>query len=1218
MPTFENVKSVVIDIADNWGNATLIGIRSIEFKYNSSLIALSVSDFTVYKTSRYTYKYEAENVFNTSLSKTGSAMYTQWYSSSATNQRLIIVFNSVKTFDEIVINNGHNGGLYATDAGAKNVKFQITEDTLTSDDNVYDAAVSNGVLIFDGQIDEHIASDTADDQILTLLSPTPDEWTGGDVTFTTLSAGPTVSTDPATGVKSNSATLNGNLDDLQDKGFGQVSFVYGVDDSTDTYPNETSVQIVYTDGSLGAFDEVITGLIPSTDYHFKAKLSIPGLSTVYGDEETFTTLAPAQVSTDAETNVTINGATLHGTVDELSDYDYLWCSFIYGVDDSADTYPMETNLQKITGEGSVGGFQINVSGLTPSENYHYKAKAYYPGGTAVYGAEETFTTLSDATVTTGAADTDLSQGDTYAELHGNLTSLGTGVSSVDVWMGIGIKNAQGEYQSIQYSTPETKTSTGTFSAVFSNLIPGQLYYYVAFASDNGYIVYGDVLSFTAGTAIVETDPATSVDTDSAILNGTLLSLNEVLNSSVTMDVYFEYGPNFVYSTAPEELGSVGSAGAFDATVTGLDSNTEYQFRAVADNGSELFYGETETFITSIGIEARTGVPSNLTQTGCKFIGYANTDREVQYYFEYGITSSFGKTTTKRYTSSTGEVEEYITGLTLDTEYYVRLVLVDEISTSPGITYNGNTIIFKTAPEIVEPDRAVSVSWLFDIMSPYPDETVYYRWSTKDVTFGGNSYTAKIIPQSFAGINENLNLGTNLISPVDLELEIENADNSFGVPDNPMTKSSLEDNALRVRLVIDGTVTKTWRYYIESLTYHYGTVRLYCASLFQIAMRKDWPNNNHPKEVWPSSDEDHTPNYCIPEIFGTVFIPLMRAYIDSDSYYVLGNNGTYTITKVISPTDADELETFQSGSYSFTQTTKDGYKVAQFLIAGSSLNNGLWKKSGHFLMPRVQYSKSATVNVTNPADIIEWIIKDLGVAASWIDTGASSSFGNSKLKYAIQNLVWNAGFYQKAPAEQVIASLLNMCDSFLYDGDSLQLYQFSRSSVEMFDRTKVMDKSFRIRANRPSAYDGGRVSWPNADSPQEYFPGMAVVPTDASNTDVENPDRSVFQYKYQFSSVNAQIAGILYFQKKNDKKETVSFTTSLAAIQDFNNLLPGKVITLYDEGIFKMTLGVFITRMFFQRDGRVKIEGTELNNMNEWNDLNPTAVTIVEDTTEGNM
>jgi len=149
-----------------------MGLRSVDFWYNGSKITNLAANFTSYQTSYLSSNllYHAENVFDTSLSKTGIVDNNGWASNySTTNQRIICVFDTAQTFDEIRVNNQHGTASTSgdeTDRGAKNVKITISTDAIS--DTTYNAAIANSTVVFDGQFDQHVSSDVEDEQILIL------------------------------------------------------------------------------------------------------------------------------------------------------------------------------------------------------------------------------------------------------------------------------------------------------------------------------------------------------------------------------------------------------------------------------------------------------------------------------------------------------------------------------------------------------------------------------------------------------------------------------------------------------------------------------------------------------------------------------------------------------------------------------------------------------------------------------------------------------------------------------------------------------------------------------------------------------------------------------------------------------------------------------------------------------------------------------------------
>ena len=166
--TAKSAKSVIFDIADQWGG-TYLAIRAIEFYYEGNLIEFDSDDATAYATTIFSSSYIAFNAFDQSLSKLGGYNGTQWLTGTKTNQRLIIVFNTPIIFDSVVINNSHATG-EVTNQGVKNVEILISPDEITN--TVYKSAVSNVTLIFDDNIREHVTVDSADDNVLSLLNIT--------------------------------------------------------------------------------------------------------------------------------------------------------------------------------------------------------------------------------------------------------------------------------------------------------------------------------------------------------------------------------------------------------------------------------------------------------------------------------------------------------------------------------------------------------------------------------------------------------------------------------------------------------------------------------------------------------------------------------------------------------------------------------------------------------------------------------------------------------------------------------------------------------------------------------------------------------------------------------------------------------------------------------------------------------------------------------------
>lgn len=158
-------KSIIIDMTDNWGQGDYVGLRSVELFLSGVRVSTPLSTLMGYDTST---SFDPKYAFMNDVGKTGASTSTNGWTSDYNfmyNQRIVCVFPGPLAFDSIVINNYHHYG-GSTARGARNINVYYSIDAITT--AVYGAIISNSVLIFSGQLHQHIASDIVDDQILTL------------------------------------------------------------------------------------------------------------------------------------------------------------------------------------------------------------------------------------------------------------------------------------------------------------------------------------------------------------------------------------------------------------------------------------------------------------------------------------------------------------------------------------------------------------------------------------------------------------------------------------------------------------------------------------------------------------------------------------------------------------------------------------------------------------------------------------------------------------------------------------------------------------------------------------------------------------------------------------------------------------------------------------------------------------------------------------------
>ncbi|MBA7615185.1 hypothetical protein ES703_22463 [subsurface metagenome] len=138
----------------------------------------------------------------------------------------------------------------------------------------------------------------------------------------------------------------------------------------------------------------------------------------------------------------------------------------------------------------------------------------------------------------------------------------------------------GETDAYGNDTPTQSRTTGqTFAQTISGLDPNQTYHFRSVATNGAGTTYGADRSFTTLVALssVTTDPATGVGKEAATLNGTLDD-----DGGQVCDCGFEWGKTDAYGNAtPTQSRTTGQT--FAQTISGLDPNQTYHFRAMSTN-----------------------------------------------------------------------------------------------------------------------------------------------------------------------------------------------------------------------------------------------------------------------------------------------------------------------------------------------------------------------------------------------------------------------------------------------------------------------------------------------------------------------------------------------------------------------------------------------------------------------------------------------------------
>jgi phosphodiesterase/alkaline phosphatase D-like protein len=538
---------------------------------------------------------------------------------------------------------------------------------------------------------------------------------GTDKTFYTVTpAAPTATTNAATFIVSDGAQLNGTVN--ANNSDATVSFEYG---TTTAYGTTVAADQSPVMGAVNtAVSSSLTGLSNNTTYHYRV-VAVNGIGTTYGADMNFKTGNAPAATTLAATNVGASSATLNGLVNANNFSTTV--TFEYGTTTSYGSSISATpNFVSGSDDTSV---TAALTGLTGNTTYHFRVKAQGFGTTN--GADMTFTTGIGPNATTNAAT---AVGTTTAILNGTVNANNL---STTVTFQYGLTNSYGKVVTADQS-PVSGSSNTAVSVSLTDLVPSTTYHFRVVATNTNDIVEGSDMTFTTGglAPIATTEPATSVGTTTATLNGTVNAKGD--STTVT----FEYGTTTAYGTTlSASPGTVtGSSNtAVSAALTGLTPGTTYHFRVVAVNGSGTTNGADQTFFTgSGGPTATTGAATNIVSNTATLNGTVNANNNsTTVTFEYGPSASYGRTATASQSPVSGStdtaVSVLIEDLTPNTTYHYRVV-----ATNSAGTANGADMTFYSSP--VPPTVTTQAATAVDDNSATLNGSVNANFSDTTVTF----------------------------------------------------------------------------------------------------------------------------------------------------------------------------------------------------------------------------------------------------------------------------------------------------------------------------------------------------------------------------------------------------------------------------------------------------------------------------------------------------
>lgn len=242
-------------------------------------------------------------------------------------------------------------------------------------------------------------------------------------------------------------------------------------------------------------------------------------------------------------------------------------------------------------------------------------------------------------------------------------------------------------------TPPNK-SAHPVSAHIAGLVPnGTTYHFRLVATNDAGAVASKDRSFTTMSTAV-TDPATNITDSTAMLNGHVFPEGTALSKCE-----FEYGLTDAYGESAPCVPSAMSiepdfqAHSVSAQVTNLAKGKVYHFRLATESAAGVAKGEDRTF-TTFGPPVITGeVPQWVDQTTATLQARIKpSGLNTSYHFEWGLTSSYGKSTPPDFDPFVGSGDEPV------------LVAANLSSLQPGTQYHYRVVAANSSGTTLGPDR----------------------------------------------------------------------------------------------------------------------------------------------------------------------------------------------------------------------------------------------------------------------------------------------------------------------------------------------------------------------------------------------------------------------------------------------------------------------------------------------------------------------------------
>lgn len=472
------------------------------------------------------------------------------------------------------------------------------------------------------------------------------------------------------------------------------------------------------------------------------------------------------VTTTPPSNVQSNSATLNGTISPKGET--MTYYFEFSTDSSfPDTNATVETTSATSSSSTTVSINANRTGLTAGRTYYYRTVGVINNGLAVtddnymetvfYGVTEQFNSNSAAApaITSVACS---NQGLTVSFSKSSTSGVDRYEYSID----------GGDWTTATLSGAITDA---TNSFAIASLLNGTEYSIRVRAFETTGSVPGATSVSSTGTPCgvptATTQPATSVQNTSAVLNGIVTS------NGATTTVVFEYKPqggaancaavDFSSGATSVSVTSTLSASAIDssqtATLTGLAPSTAYCYRIVGSNTPGTSNGDPVLFTTFAAAQptVTTTAATSVTTTTATLNGTGTpngAETTARFTYKAGSSDFSSGTITEVLTPTIGSgnsavpLSYALTGLTPGTTYYFQASVSN--SNTGGAYIDGVILSFTTplpAP-VATTNNASSVTQTTATLNGTIDPnnastTVEFTWGISQTLATGNTVTVAI-------------------------------------------------------------------------------------------------------------------------------------------------------------------------------------------------------------------------------------------------------------------------------------------------------------------------------------------------------------------------------------------------------------------------------------------------------------------------------------------